>query len=113
MGQTIHSMSVALFVPSIKCSFTCIMSLHIDQAYQKYYVGICSCTACNVSCAFQVTSERCIRHKVNRAWLMVTTRWLLPPQSTELLLIPLAVWTHGEQLMGFCLANEIKRVSAV
>lgn len=106
------------FTPIINCSLTC-MSLHVDQAYQRYSVGICRCTT-NVMCSVHSRLHLkvwmiswCIRHKVNSAWMMVTTKWLLAPQSTELLLIPLAVWTHGEQLMGFCPANEIKSVCSL
>lgn len=55
ISQTIHSMSVALFVPSINYSLTCV-SLHVDQACTE---NILHCK-CNVSCAFQVTSESCL-----------------------------------------------------
>ncbi len=110
--QRIHPQVVAqnrLPLTPINCRLKC-KALHIET---DILWAICSGTTnvmvlCFPDRIWKIT--RCIRHKVNRGcvgW------WLLPPQFTELLLIPLAVWTHGEQLMGFCPANEIKRASAV
>lgn len=111
--QRIHTQVVAQnrlpFTPIINCRLK-YMALHVepDILWAIYSSTTHVMVLCIPDYIWKIT--RCIRHKVNRGcvgW------WLLPPQSTELLLIPLAVWTHGEQLMGFCLANEIKRASAV